>query len=144
MRFLSTLLLTCSAYSGLALTSQNPAQKSTCRNVPGSVGYPTDAQWVALNATVSGRLVKVVPFVEFCTAQGGCTAQESASSSFRAGVPGAMNQVSTSFDFCIKSKLIDFTAKLGTGLDLPLTVVDVDSHLSSVPLGLRFRPTISL
>ena len=34
--------------------------------------------------------MNVVPFVEFCNIQGGCTPEQSASSSFRAGVPGAM------------------------------------------------------
>lgn len=79
-------------WSGLASANN----QSSCRNVPGDAGFPTDAEWAVLNTTVSGRLVKVVPFVEFCTAQGGCTAQQSGSSVFRAGIPGAMNQVKLS------------------------------------------------
>ena len=76
-----------------SFVAQTPQISSTCRNVPGNPGYPTNEQWAALNTTVSGRLVQVVPFVEFCNAQGGCTAEQSSSSSFRAGVPGAMNEV---------------------------------------------------
>ena len=70
-----------------------PRTLSTCRNLPGDPGYPTHEQRAVLNTTVSGRLVKIVPFVEFCNSQGGCTAEQSASSSFRAGVPGAMDGV---------------------------------------------------
>ena len=88
-------LFVSSAWSGLTSAShvawQSPS--STCRNVPGNPGFPTDEQWATLNTTVSGRLVKVVPFVEFCTAQGGCTAEQFTSATFRATVPGAMDEV---------------------------------------------------
>ena len=77
--------------------SESPLTLSTCRNVPGNPGYPTNEQWATLNSTVSGRLVEVVPFVEFCNTRGGCTPEQSASSSFRAEVPGAMNGVSKEF-----------------------------------------------
>ena len=79
-----------------ALTSSSLSPTSGCRNVPGDSGYPSNEQWVALNTTVSGRLVEVMPFVEFCNTQGGCTAEQSASASFRAGVPGAMDGVRVS------------------------------------------------
>jgi hypothetical protein len=92
MAALLTSLFICSAWYGLTSTStaQSP---QICRNVPGNPGFPTDMQWAAFNTTVSGRLVKVVPFVEFCTVRGGCTMEQSTSSSFRAGVPGAMDGV---------------------------------------------------
>jgi hypothetical protein len=86
-------LLILSLFVGRALTS------SSCRNVPGNPGYPTNELWTALNSTVSGRLVEVVPFVEFCNTQGGCTAEQSTSASFRAGVPGAMDEVRLSLSF---------------------------------------------
>lgn len=101
--------------------SESPLILSTCRNVPGNPGYPTIEQWAALNSTVSGRLVEVVPFVEFCNTRGGCTPEQSASSSFRAGVPGAMNGVSKEFllfrFLWPRSKLTYgfLQAKLGTG-----------------------------
>lgn len=72
---------------------QPPTQRARCRNVPGSPGFPTNDDFSILNKTVSGRLVKVVPFVEHCTSIGGCTFQQFTSSVFRDGVPGAMNQV---------------------------------------------------
>ena len=101
--------------------SESPLTLSTCRNVPGNPGYPTNEQWATLNSTVSGRLVEVVPFVEFCNTRGGCTPEQSASSSFRAQVPGAMNGVSKEFllfrFLWPRSKLTYgfLQAKLGTG-----------------------------
>ena len=85
-------LFVCRALTSTSFVTQSPQILSTCRNAPGSPGYPTNEQWSALNQTVSGRLVNVMPFVEFCNTQleGGCTHEQSASSSFRAGVPGAM------------------------------------------------------
>ena len=68
----------------------------TCRNDPGSPNFPSSRDFAILNNTVSGRLVTVVPFVKFCTTIGGCTLQQFTSSTFRGGVPGAMNQVRTS------------------------------------------------
>ena len=87
-----------SALTSFSIVTQSPLTLSTsgCRIVPGNPGYPTNEQWAALNTTVSGRLVELVPFVKFCNSQGGCTAEQSASSSFRAGVPGAMDGVSVS------------------------------------------------
>ncbi|KAF8156884.1 FAD-binding domain-containing protein [Crassisporium funariophilum] len=71
-----------------------------CRNIPGNSGFPNAVQWATLNATLSGRLVKVVPFVEFCASKAeGCSAQQFFSSVFRDEVPGAMNQVNWEQDF---------------------------------------------
>ena len=74
--------------------SQPALQRARCRNVPGSPGFPTNDDFSTLNKTVSGRLVKVVPFVEYCTSIGGCTFQQFTSSEYRNEVPGAMNQAS--------------------------------------------------
>lgn len=91
----TTLLLCLGLYDVL---SSNALKVSSilrsCRNVPGSPGFPTGQDFASLNKTLSGRLVNVVPFVEFCTTNGGCTLQQFTSSTFRGGVPGAMNQVS--------------------------------------------------
>lgn len=130
--------------------TDNVAQVSTCRNVPGSPGYPTSMQWEALNTTVSGRLVKVVPFVEFCNDMGGCTEEQSASSSFRANVPGAMDQVKLSlppfyFPHTIETDICTISvAKLGTGWDCLLTMIDVNPQFTSARVGLFFKPTICL
>ena len=120
------LLFVCKALTSSSST-QSPLTLLTCRNRPGNPGYPTNEQWAVLNATVSGRLVKVVPFVEFCNTQGGCTAEQSASSSFRAGVPGAMDGVrSLPFGFLSSIEAADtwFAAQLGTGWTQPPSVDD--------------------
>ena len=118
MSALLVSLFVCRALTSTSFVTQSPLTLSTCRNAPGNPGYPTNEQWAALNTTISGRLVEVVPFVEFCnTQQGGCTAEQSASASFRAGVPGAMDEVRVSLSVSgLDSKLIHgLAAKLGTG-----------------------------
>jgi hypothetical protein len=82
----------------LAMSSTRPFQVvyARCRNQPGDPGYPTDADWAALNDTTGGRLVRVVPSVEACR-ELGCTGAQWASGIFRQMIPGAMNAVRTSF-----------------------------------------------
>ncbi|KAF8882086.1 hypothetical protein BD779DRAFT_943357 [Infundibulicybe gibba] len=71
-----------------------------CRNVPGTPGFPSTAEWAALNASVSGRLVAVVPTAKFCNSwPGGCTPQQFMSSVFVDEIPGAMNQVNWEQDY---------------------------------------------
>ena len=64
-----------------------------CRTVPGDPSFPSGEEWNSLNLSVSGRLVKAVPSAQFCNMHGGCTDAEWASASFRADIPGAMNNV---------------------------------------------------
>jgi hypothetical protein len=63
-----------------------------CRNQPGNPGYPCAAEWSALNDTIDGRLVKVVPFAKACL-ELGCTEVEWESGIFRQIIPGSMNAV---------------------------------------------------
>ncbi|KAF7324645.1 FAD-binding domain-containing protein [Mycena kentingensis (nom. inval.)] len=68
-----------------------PAPRS-CRNIPGSPGYPSPAKWSAFNASISGRLVAAVPSAKWCADRGGCTDAEWGSAQFRlANIPGAMD-----------------------------------------------------
>ncbi|KAF8882095.1 hypothetical protein BD779DRAFT_1444980 [Infundibulicybe gibba] len=93
-RFFSSLILVLSSF-GLV----GAHNSSGCRNVPGSMGFPSTAEWAALNTSVSGRLVAVVPTVKFCNSlPGGCTPQQFTSSVFLDEVPGSMNQVSSDYD----------------------------------------------
>ncbi len=64
-----------------------------CRTVPGDPSFPSGEEWNSLNSSVSSRLVKAVPSAQFCNMHGGCTDAEWTSASFRADIPGAMNQV---------------------------------------------------
>ncbi|KAF7377495.1 FAD-binding domain-containing protein [Mycena sanguinolenta] len=81
--------------------SQEGASKATCRNVPGSPGYPSAAKWDALNVTLSGRLVTVVPSAKFCTTLpgGACTDDQWGSALFRSTIAGAMDQVNWEQDY---------------------------------------------
>lgn len=63
-----------------------------CRNQPGSAGYPSAADWSALNDSIDGRLVKVVPSAMAC-AELGCTEAQWESGIFRQTIPGSMNAV---------------------------------------------------
>ena len=63
-----------------------------CRNQPGSPGYPCAADWSALNESVDGRLVNVVPSAKACV-ELGCTEAQWESGIFRQTIPGSMNAV---------------------------------------------------
>jgi hypothetical protein len=63
-----------------------------CRNQPGSPGYPSAADWSALNDSIDGRLVKVVPSAKACV-ELGCTDAQWESGIFKQTIPGSMNTV---------------------------------------------------
>ena len=63
-----------------------------CRNQPGSPGYPSATDWSALNDSIDGHLVKVVPSAKAC-AELGCTDAQWESGIFRQIIPGSMNAV---------------------------------------------------
>ena len=67
--------------------------QARCRNQPGSPGYPSGANWSALNDTIDGRLVNVVPSPKACL-ELGCTEVQWKSGVFRQAIPGSMNAVS--------------------------------------------------
>jgi hypothetical protein len=79
----------------LQLDTSSAANNTRCRNVPGSPGFPSVAQWNALNHSISGRLTSVVPSAKFCheLPSGSCTDAQWESSTFRDMIPGAMNYV---------------------------------------------------
>ena len=64
-----------------------------CRSQPGQPGFPTTDDWAALNDTVEGRLITVVPSAKAC-AELGCTDAQWSSAVFRNALPGQMNVVS--------------------------------------------------
>ena len=63
-----------------------------CRNQPGDPGYPAAMDWSALNDTIGGRLLKVVPSAEACR-ELACTEAQWESGIFRQTIPGSMNSV---------------------------------------------------
>jgi hypothetical protein len=90
----TSLVLLCALFWNAASTSP-----STCRNIPGSSGYPSPVQWNTFNLTISGRLVPVVPSAKYCESlpRGACTDEEWSSALFRGTIPGAMDQVRVHF-----------------------------------------------
>ena len=92
--------------------------QARCRNQPGSPGYPSGANWSALNDTIDGRLVNVVPSAKACL-ELGCTEAQWESAVFRQAIPGSMNSVSI---LPLAEPLLDFppysspvVVQLGTG-----------------------------
>src|SRR6266576_3052630 len=71
-----------------------------CRNQPGSPGYPSSTDWSALNDSVDGRLVKVVPSAKACV-ELGCTEAQWESGIFRQAIPGSMNTVGVFPEFLL-------------------------------------------
>lgn len=80
----------------LAISLIRPIQvvHARCRNQPGDPNYPTAEDWSALNDTIGGRLLRVVPSAEACR-ELRCTEAQWASGIFRQTIPGAMNAVSS-------------------------------------------------
>lgn len=88
--FLSLILLSPTPID--AYHSRGENGNGICRCAPGDSCFPSQSTWAQLNASVYGHLVNVVPSAKFCDSIG-CTEAEWQSAVFRAGVPGAMNQV---------------------------------------------------
>lgn len=70
----------------------SPLVHAWCRNQPGDPGYPSPADWSALNDTINGRLINVVPSAKACS-ELGCTEAQWESGVFRQTIPGSMNAV---------------------------------------------------
>lgn len=109
---------------------------TACRNVPGSAGYPNAAAWSKLNATISGRLVAVVPSAKYGAnlPGGACTDAQWTSGLFRATIPGAMNQVCTCivyvFDITNRSYVL---GEFGAGVCCITCFVDQRTGLRPEP-----------
>ncbi|KAF7377559.1 FAD-binding domain-containing protein [Mycena sanguinolenta] len=126
--------------------SQEAASKATCRNVPGSPGYPSAAEWDALNATVSGRLVTVVPSAKFCTTLpgGACTDDQWGSAAFRSTIPGAMNQVNweQGYDLSPPSLCLRNGTTCGQG-DVPIYAVEAET-VADIQAAVKFSSAHNL
>ncbi|KAJ7171061.1 FAD-binding domain-containing protein [Mycena filopes] len=137
--YLTLLLAALSQQShATPLTSIVAAKK--CRNVPGSAGFPNSTAWNALNATVSGRLVNVVPSAKFC-ADRGCTDAEWASGVFRSSIPGAMNQPNweQGYDLTPPSLCVINGTTCGQG-DVPVYSVEAET-VADIQAAVKFAST---
>ena len=109
-----------------------------CRNQPGGPGY-SSADWSALNDTIDGRLINVVPSAKACL-ELGCTEAQWESGVFRQTIPGSMNAVSLLPESLLG--LYDpFVVQLGTGNTYPSEFM-VSIHSSSVDMIAGLRPSI--
>ncbi|KAH9985248.1 hypothetical protein BJV77DRAFT_965658 [Russula vinacea] len=76
----------------------SPLVHAWCRNQPGDPGYPSPADWSALNDTINGRLINVVPSAKACS-ELGCTEAQWESGVFRQTIPGSMNAYNWEQDY---------------------------------------------
>ncbi|KAF7330636.1 FAD-binding domain-containing protein [Mycena sanguinolenta] len=130
----------------LLVHSQEAASKATCRNTPGSPGYPGAAEWAALNATLSGRLVTVVPSAKFCTTLpgGACTDDQWGSAAFRSTIPGAMDQVNweQGYDLSPPSLCLRNGTTCGQG-DVPIYAVEAET-VADIQAAVKFSSAHNL
>jgi hypothetical protein len=137
------LFLVCTLSTHFSLAHKEKHQ--TCRNVPGSAGYPKAAAWSKLNATIGGRLVKVVPTARYCASLpgGACTDAQWTSALFRGNIPGSMNKVCSSITQTLSfgSLRRGCAEQLGAGEFLPLIHVAPNSDRR---LGLRPYTSFSM
>ncbi|KAJ6560649.1 FAD-binding domain-containing protein [Mycena vulgaris] len=130
MRLSSTpvLFLVCILYTHFSLAHKKKHQ--TCRNVPGSAGYPKAAAWSKLNATIGGRLVNVVPTAKYCAnlPGGACTDAQWTSALYRSTIPGSMidNNWEQGYDLTPPSLCLRNATICGQG-DVPIFSVEAQS-----------------
>ncbi|KAJ6529273.1 FAD-binding domain-containing protein [Mycena capillaripes] len=122
------------------------AKSKTCRNVPGSAGYPTAAVWSALNATIGGRLVNVVPSAKYCDSLpgGSCTDAQWTSGLFRSTIPGAMTQVNweQGYDLSPPSLCLRNATACGQG-DVPIYSVEAQ-NVADIQAAVKFASAHNL
>ncbi|KAJ7705488.1 hypothetical protein B0H17DRAFT_1156848 [Mycena rosella] len=121
-------------------------RRDTCRNVPGSAGYPNAAAWSALNATIGGRLVNVVPSAKYCASLpgGACTDAQWTSALFRSTIPGAMNQVNweQGYDLTPPSLCLRNATTCGQG-DVPIYSVEAKT-VADIQAAVKFASANNL
>ncbi|KAF8496253.1 FAD-binding domain-containing protein [Russula emetica] len=107
-----------------------------CRNQPGSPGYPSAADWSALNDSIDGRLVKVVPSAEACV-ELGCTEAQWESGVFRQIIPGSMNAYNWEQDYGPPPELCLRNGTTCAQGDVPLYAVNATT-VADIQAGIRF------
>ncbi|KAJ6556385.1 FAD-binding domain-containing protein [Mycena capillaripes] len=111
----------------------------TCRNVPGSAGYPNATAWSKLNATIGGRLVNAVPTAKYCASLpgGACTDAQWTSALFRSRNPGSMVDVcSSGYDLTPPSLCLRNATTCGQG-NVPIFSVEAQSA-ADIQVAVKF------
>jgi hypothetical protein len=127
-----------------------PLVHARCRNQPGDPGYPSPVEWSALNGSIDGRLVNVVPSAKAC-AELGCTEAQWESGIFRQTIPGSMNAVSIlTWPVLSPNDLFAPVVQLGTGDAFP-TLVPVlliepqrDGRIMALHLSSVYRMAVAV
>ncbi|KAJ7865538.1 FAD-binding domain-containing protein, partial [Mycena leptocephala] len=150
MKFLATsyapLLCSLLGHCPEAASDHASSKSPVCRNIPGSYGYPSRAAWDALNATISGRLVAVVPSAKYCASLlgGACNDTQWQSAVFRGLIPGAMNQVNWEQGYDLKppSMCLRNATTCGQG-DVPIYSVEAET-VADIQAAVKFSSTHNL
>ncbi|KAJ7453665.1 FAD-binding domain-containing protein [Mycena galericulata] len=141
--FASLVFLFCALFGHSLDAGTN---SKSCRNVPGSAGYPSAAAWSTFNSTISGRLVEVVPSAKYCESLPGsaCTDAQWTSALFRDTIPGAMNQVNweQGYDLTPPSLCLRNGTTCGQG-DVPVYSVEAET-VSDIQAAVKFASTHNL
>ncbi|KAF7349910.1 FAD-binding domain-containing protein [Mycena venus] len=146
MRLSSTpvLFLVCALSTHFSLAHKENHQ--TCRNVPGSAGYPKAAAWSKLNATIGGRLVNVIPTAKYCARLPGgtCTDAQWTSALFRSTIPGSMNNnnLEQGYDFTPPSLCLRNATTCGQG-NVPTFSVEAQSA-ADIQAAVKFASSNNL
>ncbi|KAI0248049.1 hypothetical protein BJV78DRAFT_850774 [Lactifluus subvellereus] len=111
-------------------------QWSRCRNQPGDPGFPTAADWSALNDTISGRLIRVMPSAKACL-ELGCTEVQWESGVFRQTIPGAMYAYNWEQDYGPPPELCLRNGTTCAQGDVPLYAVNATA-VQHIQAGIRF------
>jgi hypothetical protein len=64
--YLSTIARLLAIPTSFAVVVGAQYNTSNCRSIPGDAGWPSTDDWKALNASVSGRLIKTRPAGHVC------------------------------------------------------------------------------
>ncbi|KAJ7192171.1 FAD-binding domain-containing protein [Mycena pura] len=136
----SLVFILCALFDPSWGVVQRGSKSPTCRNIPGSAGYPSATAWDAFNASISGRLVNVVPSAKYCAnlPGGPCTDAQWTSSLFRSTIPGAMDQINweQGYDLNPPSLCLRNATTCGQG-DVPVYSVEAET-VADIQAGVKF------
>ncbi|KAI0248046.1 hypothetical protein BJV78DRAFT_1132054 [Lactifluus subvellereus] len=138
-------LLRSIAATAIAVSLLGPAvvhARSRCRNQPGDPGYPTAADWSALNNTLRGRLLNVVPSAKACL-ELGCTEAQWESGIFRQTIPGSMNVHNWEQDYGPPPELCLRNGTTCAQGNVPLYAVNATTA-EHIQAGIRFAQDYNL
>ncbi|KAH9957276.1 hypothetical protein BGW80DRAFT_216211 [Lactifluus volemus] len=134
--------VTVAALAVLLFSSAFHALASQCRNEPGDPGYPTATDWSALNDTIGGMLLNVLPSAEACR-ELACTEAQWESGIFRQTIPGSMNSYNWEQDYNPPAELCLRNGTTCAQGHVPLYAVNATA-VQHIQAGVRFANTYNL